>query len=65
MHFSEHTIFHFPENCVAVHLEDICFLLVYVMEMTVKALSWMKVSYVIGLLIMKGAHNHQAMHHDI
>ena len=37
---------------------------IYVMEMTVKALSWMKVSYAIGLLIMKGTLTHQAMHHS-
>ena len=54
MHFSEHTSFHFPENCSAVHPEDIFFFHIYVMEITVKVPSWMRLSYAIGLLIMKG-----------
>ena len=65
MHFLEHTIFHFLEDCDTVHPEDICFLLMYVMDMTLKVPSWMKVSHVIGLLIMKGTLIRQAIHHDI
>ena len=55
----------FPDDCSAVHPEDFCFLIINWMEMTVKVLSWMKLSYVIGLMIMKGKLFHQAMHHDI
>ena len=62
---SEHTIFYFPEDCSAVHPEDTCVILIYVMEMTVKVPSWMKLSYVFRILIMKGTCIHQAMHHDI
>ena len=35
------------------------------MEMTVKVPSWINISYVIGLVIMKGTLFLQAMHHDI
>ena len=63
--FSEHTIFHIPEDCFAVHPEDICFFHIHVMEMTVKVLSQIKVLYVFGIVIMKGNCFHQAMHHDI
>ena len=46
MHFSEHTIFPFPEDSSAVHPEDICFLLIYVMDMTVKESSIMDESVI-------------------
>ena len=48
--FSEHTIFHFLDDCSAVHSEDICFLLIYVMEMTVRVPSWMNLSYDFGII---------------
>ena len=38
--FSEHTTFHFLDDCGAVHPEDIRFLLIYVMEITVEIVTW-------------------------
>ena len=51
--FSEHTIFHFLEDCRATHPEDICFLLIYVMEMTVAVPSWINCHMTLEFMIMK------------
>ena len=50
---------------IAVLLEDICSPIIDLMELTVKVLSWMKLSYDFRLMIMKGTLFEQAMHHDI